>query len=54
VDLRKIRRTFVVTLRAEPGANVEHALRGFLKLAGRRYGLRCVGIREELPQKRSP
>jgi hypothetical protein len=40
------RETFVVTLRAEPGTDATRALRGLLKLALRRFRLRCIGVRE--------
>jgi hypothetical protein len=41
------RPTFLIRLRAEPGIDAVRALRGFLKLALRRYGLRAIEAREE-------
>jgi hypothetical protein len=37
---------YLIRLRA-PGGDVERRLRAFLKLAWRRFGLRCVAIHEE-------
>jgi len=37
---------FVVTLQARSGSDGIHALRAFLKLALRRFGLRCIDVRE--------
>jgi hypothetical protein len=41
------RPTFTVTLRAEPGVNPILALRSLLKIALRRFGLRCVAAHED-------
>jgi hypothetical protein len=38
---------FVLRLRPEPGANAIHALRALLKVALRRFRLRCISCREE-------
>jgi len=38
---------FVLRLRPLPGANPERALRWLLKIALRRFGLRCVSIEME-------
>ena len=41
---------FVVTLVARPDdGDPIRALRGLLKVALRRYGLRCIAVREEAP-----
>ena len=37
---------YLVTVRAEPGVDPARALRALLKLALRRFGLRCVAIAE--------
>jgi hypothetical protein len=37
---------FVLTLVAKPGQDGIRALRGFLKLALRRFGLRCIDVQE--------
>jgi hypothetical protein len=42
---------FVVSLVAMPGCNPIMALRGLLKIALRRFKLRCIDVREELAQK---
>jgi hypothetical protein len=39
--------TYVVRLRPEPGVDAVRALRGMLKQALRRFGLRAVEVREE-------
>jgi hypothetical protein len=44
---------FVVTLVAPPGSDGMHALKGFLKLALRRFGFRCTDVRE-LPPPEAP
>ena len=38
---------FVLKLRAAPGIDPIRALRGALKVLGRRFGLRAVEVREE-------
>lgn len=38
--------TFVVTLTARQGSSGIHELRAFLKLALRRFGLKCVSVEE--------
>ena len=38
---------YVVRLRAEPGADGIRSLKAFLKLALRRYRLRCISLCEE-------
>jgi hypothetical protein len=38
---------YLIRLRGQPGSDVEHRLRAFLKLAWRRFGLRCVDIKQE-------
>jgi hypothetical protein len=43
--------TFVLTLVARPGIDSIKALRALLKLALRKYQLRCVAV-EELPPSR--
>jgi hypothetical protein len=45
--------TFTVVLRAEPGVNPVLALRAALKLALRKFGLRCVSAIEETDNARS-
>jgi|SRR6516165_2188301 hypothetical protein len=35
-----------VCLQAQPGINALHGLRGLLKIARRRFGLRCIDARE--------
>ena len=45
---RADRPIFVLRLRPEPGADAIRNLRGLLKIALRRFRLRCIGI-EELP-----
>ena len=37
---------FLLTLRPEPGTDSIRALRGLLKIALRRFGLRCIAVRE--------
>jgi hypothetical protein len=39
-------RLFALTLRAGPGIDAIHALRGTLKVALHRFGLRCTSITE--------
>lgn len=39
--------TFVVTLVAKPGSDGIHALRALLKVALRRFGLRCINLQEQ-------
>jgi hypothetical protein len=49
-------RVFVLRLAAKPGVDPIRALRSLLKLALRRFGLRCVGVEElaEQPSVKSP
>jgi hypothetical protein len=42
----KDRPTFTVVLRTEPGVDPIRALRGFLKLALRRFELRAIEVQE--------
>ncbi|PWT93558.1 MAG: hypothetical protein C5B56_00545 [Proteobacteria bacterium] len=42
----KARRTFVLELRPEPGVDPILALRALLKVALRRFGLKCVSAHE--------
>lgn len=37
---------FVVTLEARPGTDADKGLRALLKVALRRFGLKCVALRE--------
>jgi hypothetical protein len=46
------RPTFRLLLRPEPRTDAERALRALLKLALRRFGLRCVSIEKVPPQAR--
>jgi hypothetical protein len=50
------RSVFVVSLVAMPGCDPIHALRGLLKIALRRFKLRCISVEEkpELPRACSP
>ena len=48
--MRTDRPTFVLVLRPEPGVEPIRALRAALKVLLRRFGLRCVGVTEELDQ----
>jgi hypothetical protein len=41
--------TFIMTLRSEPGVDGIRMLRALLKLAWRRFGLRCIAAREIRP-----
>ena len=41
------RRVFVLCLVAKPGTDPVRALRGLLKTALRRFGLRCIDLREQ-------
>jgi hypothetical protein len=45
-DKTATQRTFTLTLRAGPGVDAIHALRGTLKVALHRFGLRCTSITE--------
>jgi hypothetical protein len=47
------RREFVLRLTAKPGSNSTTALRALLKLALRRFGLRCTSV-EEIAAKKEP
>lgn len=38
---------YVLTLEPKPGIDDTRALRAALKALGRRFGLRCIAIREE-------
>jgi hypothetical protein len=38
------RTTYVLTVRAEPGVDDIRALRGWLKVGLRSFGLKCIGI----------
>jgi hypothetical protein len=40
---------FLLRLQAQPGTDATRNLRALLKLAGRRFQLRCIGMREESP-----
>lgn len=44
-------RVFVISLVVLPGCNPIMALRGLLKIALRRFKLRCIDVREEPAQK---
>jgi hypothetical protein len=46
---RADRPIFVLRLRPEPGADAIRGLRGLLKVARRRFGLRCISCDEEFP-----
>lgn len=37
---------YIVTIRPEPGVDGVSALRAFLKVALRRFGMRCVALSE--------
>jgi hypothetical protein len=41
------RQTYVIRLRPRPGIDPIRALRGALKVLGRRFGLRAIEVREE-------
>lgn len=43
-------RVFVVSLVPAPGCDPILALRGLLKIAMRRFKLRCIDVREEVTQ----
>jgi hypothetical protein len=43
-------RIFVVSLVAMPGADPILALRGLLKIALRRFKLRCISVEEKMEQ----
>ena len=45
------RPTFTLELRPEPGVDPVLALRALLKVALRRFGLRCVAARETLEEE---
>jgi len=45
------RPTFTLELRPEPGVDPVLALRALLKIALRRFGLRCVAARENLEER---
>jgi len=47
----KERPVFVLELRPEPGVDPVLALRALLKVALRRFGLRCVAARETLEEE---
>jgi hypothetical protein len=47
----KDRPTFTLELRPEPGVDPVLALRALLKVALRRFGLRCVAARETLEEE---
>lgn len=49
---RQPRPIFVIALQAKPGVDSIRALRAALKLLGRRYGLKCVTIREARKRSR--
>jgi hypothetical protein len=40
---------FVITLVPRPGSDGIRALKGFLKLALRQYGFRCIDVKEMPP-----
>jgi hypothetical protein len=40
---------FVLRLKGAPGQAGIHALRALLKILLRRYGFRCIDVREEQP-----
>ena len=46
MSARQQQRTFVLTLVAKPGTDSIRALRGLLKLAWRRFQLRCIAVEE--------
>src|SRR5262249_17254406 len=46
------RSTFVRELRPEPGVDLVLAIRALLKIALRRFGLRCVAAHENLEEQR--
>lgn len=48
------RERFLVTLRPEPGVAGLVALRGLLKVALRRFGLRCIRVEIVLPADDAP
>jgi hypothetical protein len=45
------RATLILRLRPEPGTDPDKAIRGLLKMALRRFGLRCIGLEREDPPK---
>ena len=47
-------RIYLLTLIGKPGENPIHGIRALLKLALRRYGLRCVNAREIAPPQSPP
>ena len=47
IDCCSTRPIFTIRLRPEPGTEPIRALRGLLKNAMRKFGLRCTGLREE-------
>lgn len=49
MSARQKQRVFLLRLAAKPGTDPTHALRWLLKLLWRRFGLRCVELREERP-----
>jgi hypothetical protein len=44
------RSTYRITLRPEPGVDGIKALRGALKILGRRFGMTATGVEEIKPQ----
>jgi hypothetical protein len=50
VGLGSNRPVYVVSLRAKPGVDPIRALRGALKVLGRRFGLRAVKVEVEWPE----
>lgn len=46
-------RVYMLTLIGKPGDDPIHGIRALLKLALRRYGLRCVNAREIAPPENS-
>jgi hypothetical protein len=43
---------FIVTLRSKPGDDGIGTLRAALKVLGRRFGLKAIGVEEEKPRLR--
>jgi hypothetical protein len=52
MSARQPRPIFVVCLQAQKGVEPIRALRGALKVLKRRYGLRCVTIKEARRRRR--
>jgi hypothetical protein len=46
--------TYVIRLRALPGADGIRAIRWLLKLALRRFGLKCIAVRQEAREECGP